>query len=60
MDNRKPAFERSKIAVEVERVEIDQCTGSSLTGAGHGQRGPVTEFFHDYMAWFRQRFTPNG
>lgn len=60
MHTRKPSVERTKLAVEVERVEIDQCTGSSLTGAGHGHRGPVVEFFHDYMAWFRQQFTPNG
>lgn len=39
--------------------EIDHCTGSSLTGAGHGQPR-VLELVHDYMAWFRQHFLPNG
>jgi hypothetical protein len=56
MASRKPA--------DCERLEpclpeIDQCTGSSLTGAGHSAPPRVTEVIHDYIAWYMQRFYPN-
>lgn len=41
-----------------ETVEITHCTGSSLTGAGHGQ--PQREFDYDYLAYYVRRFLPNG
>lgn len=39
--------------------EIEHCTGSSLTGAGHGHPHSEPHMFHDYMAWYRSKFLSN-